>query len=246
MNIFGTRWFIKIKPFRSKNTSYVSRFLFLLRLLPNITAIILLLMLIMRFGNSTFDFIFVKHDLFRFFDTSLISNTQSSQLRRSTSLPIEPAAGPATFEPAEALNSSKSFAMIPAEIMAMKNMTAELAHQRAALDERERSINQRETLLRQIEERIKSELARLQKLEELSQHQLHQALTEDSNRLKQISDIYVAMKPKQAAIILSQMSTDRQILIAKMIQSTKLSAIMSAMSPDQAGKLSDHLLNLKQ
>ena len=229
---------------RSGSASRVTRVLVLFRPLPLITAAALILVLAMRLGWELWPGSTPKHD-----DpagwAAATSNGHVALPRHLPPQPIEPAAGPASAAGspppaglAEEHSQTMPVSAVPAEIGTMQAMVAELARQRTALDERERSLAQREAAIVETEARIKSELVRLQQLKEEVQRELHVVSAADADRVKQLGDIYAAMKPKRAATIFDQMPMDHRLAVAQVMRGSKLSAIMAEMNPDQARALS--------
>ena len=235
---------------KASAVSRATRVLVLFRPLPLTTAIILLLVLVTRLGWELWPGP-APGQAGAMGWAAATARDHVGATRQQPSRPIEPAAGP----PALAAGSPSSagagaaeerarampVSVVPAETGAVQGMVAELARQRASLEERERALAQREAALSETEVRIRSELARLQQLKEETQRELQAAAAADADRMKQLGDIYAAMKPKRAATIFDQMPMEHRLAVAKVLRGSKLAAIMAEMNPDQARALSTAL-----
>ena len=118
-----------------------------------------------------------------------------------------------------------------------------LANRRKELDERSKSIEMREALLKAAEKRLQQRVDELKSLEqsiELATKKRDQEQQEDINRLVAM---YSSMKSKQAAQIFEVMDQDILLDIVKSMKSRKLAAIMGQMNAESASTLSAAIAN---
>nr|WP_321456405.1 hypothetical protein [uncultured Cohaesibacter sp.] len=113
-----------------------------------------------------------------------------------------------------------------------------LANRRKELDERAKSIEMREALLKAAEKRLQQRVDELKSIEksiEIATKKRNEKQQEDIARLVAM---YSTMKSKQAAEIFEVMDQDILLDIAKSMKSRKLASIMGEMKAESASILS--------
>jgi flagellar motility protein MotE (MotC chaperone) len=152
---------------------------------------------------------------------------------------IEPAAGPSFTH--ETTSSAGRYADGPMSVAAIEALALELSRREAGLDQRERSIMVREAAVTVVEQRLRDQLAEIDSLKSEAAGLIKQIAEEDRARIAQLSKVYEAMKPKNAAAIFEQMSLKLLLPIIEGMREVKVSAIVAAMSPDKARQLTAEL-----
>ncbi len=118
-----------------------------------------------------------------------------------------------------------------------------LANRRKELDDRAKSIEMREALLKAAEKRLQQRVDELKSIEksiELATKKRSEEQQQDVNRLVAM---YSSMKSKQAAQIFEVMDQDILLDIVKSMKSRKLAAIMGEMKAETASALSAAIAN---
>nr|WP_321459999.1 hypothetical protein [uncultured Cohaesibacter sp.] len=118
-----------------------------------------------------------------------------------------------------------------------------LANRRQELDERAKSLEMREALLKAAEKRLQQRVDELKSLEqsiELATKKRDEEQQADINRLVAM---YSSMKSKQAAEIFEVMDQEILLDIAKSMKSRKLAAIIGQMKAESASALSSAIAN---
>ncbi len=149
---------------------------------------------------------------------------------------VEPAAGPPD-EPAGPPRSSPDHPGDPMTMSAVEQLAAELARREEVLLRREQALAVRETAMALVEQRIQERAAQLEALNASTATLMAQVTAEDQARAAQLSRIYEAMKPRNAAAIFEQTGLELLLPIVRSMREAKLSAIVAAMSPDKAKAL---------
>ncbi len=112
-----------------------------------------------------------------------------------------------------------------------------LAARRKVLEQRERQLQLKEAMLQAVEKRITQRIAELKRLEARISQLVAQEKQAKSAKIGRLVKLYGAMKPKQAARILERLEERVLLALAKQMPARKLAAIMAAMAPDQAQRL---------
>ncbi len=149
---------------------------------------------------------------------------------------IEPGAGPPT-QAATAGAPSFPRPRDPLTAAAVERLAVELSRREGALLLREQSLASREAALAIAARRVQEQADRLASLQESVAQLVRQVSAEDQERAAKLSRIYDAMKPRNAAAILEQMSVEAVLPIVKSLREAKASAIVAAMAPDKARSL---------
>ena len=129
--------------------------------------------------------------------------------------------------------------MSPNELQILQS----LGTRRAELDQREAQLDAREPQIQAAEEKLDTRIAALTTLKTQIQALLDQASkTSDADTTRLVS-VYSAMKPKDAAAILTTMTDDVRLPIAAGMKDRVLAGILGAMEPAAAKELTEKLAN---
>ncbi|SFO66498.1 Flagellar motility protein MotE, a chaperone for MotC folding [Cohaesibacter marisflavi] len=118
-----------------------------------------------------------------------------------------------------------------------------LANRRKELDERARSIEMREALLKAAEKRLQQRVDELKSLEQTIALATKKRDEEQQADINRLVAMYSSMKSKQAAQIFEVMDQDILLDIVKSMKSRKLAAIMGQMKAESASSLSAAIAN---
>ena len=118
-----------------------------------------------------------------------------------------------------------------------------LANRRKELDERARSLDMREALLKAAEKRLQQRVDELKSLEQAIARATKKRDEEQQADINRLVAMYSSMKSKQAAQIFEVMDQDILLDIVKTMKSRKLAAIMGQMKAKSASALSTAIAN---
>nr|WP_321980209.1 hypothetical protein [uncultured Cohaesibacter sp.] len=118
-----------------------------------------------------------------------------------------------------------------------------LANRRKELDERARSIEMREALLKAAEKRLQQRVDELKSLEQTIALATKKRDEEQQADINRLVAMYSSMKSKQAAQIFEVMDQDILLDIVKSMKSRKLATIMGQMKAESASNLSAAIAN---
>lgn len=144
----------------------------------------------------------------------------------------QPAAAPqpaAGDDPAEDDSESASAAQV--------DVLTSLAKRRAELDAQAQSLTMREDLLTAAEARVDGKIDQLKKLQSDIQALLGQRDAQEEQQVQSLVKTYASMKPKDAARIFNSLDNSVLIAVAQEMKPDVLGAILAAMEPEQAQKL---------
>jgi flagellar motility protein MotE (MotC chaperone) len=116
-----------------------------------------------------------------------------------------------------------------------------LGERRHALEERNREIDMRESLLRAAEQRMESRASELKDLEARIKATLKQRDEDETVRFKSLVTMYESMKAKDAARIFDRLDMRILIDVATQMNPRRLSDNLAAMSSEAAEKLTVEL-----
>jgi flagellar motility protein MotE (MotC chaperone) len=112
-----------------------------------------------------------------------------------------------------------------------------LSHRRSELDAREQQLTLRENMIAAAEARVDGKIAELKTLQSGIQTLLGQRDAEEEKQVAALVKTYSSMKPKDAARIFNTLDDPVLLAVAQEMKPDILGAIMAAMQPDQAQKL---------
>ncbi len=109
-----------------------------------------------------------------------------------------------------------------------------LAERRAELEQRERDIDRRLTVLKAAETRIEEKIARLETLRQMIEEATAEREAHQDERIASLARIYAAMKPKEAAKIFETMEMNVLLDLLSHMRERKSAAILARMDPNRA------------
>ncbi|SNY94262.1 hypothetical protein SAMN04515647_4585 [Cohaesibacter sp. ES.047] len=113
-----------------------------------------------------------------------------------------------------------------------------LAHRREELDERSKSLEMREALLKAAEKRLNERVQELRTLEESIKLATKERDREQQEDLVKLVAMYQSMRPKAAAKIFESLDIEVLTDMVKIMKPRTVAKIMGSMNPDAASKLS--------
>ncbi len=121
-----------------------------------------------------------------------------------------------------------------------------LAERRAVLEQREREIDQRAAVLSAAEARIEEKIARLEKLRTQIEGLLAENEKRNDAQIESLARIYSAMKPKEAAKVFDNLSSDVLLDVIRSMQERTSAAILAKMNPVRAQEITLQLAQLNR
>jgi|SRR5579871_3808284 len=121
-----------------------------------------------------------------------------------------------------------------------------LGQRRDALDLRERSLDQREALLKAAEKRFEEKVADLDAVKLELQGMLARNNEQEDARLRSLVKIYESMKPKEAALIFDKLEINVLLGVIERMKENKVAPILASMQPDRARQVTDMLADKSQ
>jgi flagellar motility protein MotE (MotC chaperone) len=118
-----------------------------------------------------------------------------------------------------------------------------LSDRRQQLDEHNRDLEMRESLLKAAEKRVEARVAELKELETKVKSTLDQRDQDELKRFKGVVTMYENMKPKDAARIFDRLDIKILVDVSTQMKPATMSAILAQMSPDAAERLTVELAN---
>jgi len=146
-----------------------------------------------------------------------------------------PAAQAAPSDAADASDDSENASASEVDVL------TSLSKRRAELDARAADLSNREALLEAAEKRVDAKIADLKSLQTQIQQMLGQRDAEAQKQLDALVKTYSSMKPKDAARIFNTLDDHVLLAVAGEMKPDVLGAILAAMSPDAAEKLTEKL-----
>lgn len=174
-------------------------------------------------GLAKFGFIFPE--------TNSISRTAEAQ---------EPAEPEVTATSPKALQNMGELSA--SEIALLQDLSA----RRQELDAREAGFETRERLLAEAERRIDEKIVRLAQLEKEILALVEVQETADNEKLDSLARVYERMRPRDAARLIESLDISLQLEVVTRMREIKMAAILSAMDPAAARKLTNRLANRAQ
>jgi flagellar motility protein MotE (MotC chaperone) len=161
----------------------------------------------------------------------------------NAALPIPPAKptapGDAAAKPADLPPDLASTGITSAEV----DVLTSLAERRDALEERQRQLDLRTNMIAATEKRVDDKIAQLKALQTKIESLLGQVDAKQVEQLDGLVKIYTAMKPKDAARVLSALDDSVRLGVAGRFKPDAMAGIMAALPPEVATKLSVELAN---
>jgi flagellar motility protein MotE (MotC chaperone) len=129
--------------------------------------------------------------------------------------------------------------MSPNELNVLQN----LAQRRAQLDQREAQLDSRGQLIQAADDKLDARITQLTTLKSQIQGLIDQANKTSTDDTQRLVKVYEAMKPKDAAAVLTTMDDSVRLPIAAGMKDRALAAVLGAMAPDAARELTEKLSN---
>ena len=151
------------------------------------------------------------------------------------------------IEPREPVAEETPQAFDPDRLSAGEwDLLQQLSTRRDALDDRERSIEQREALLSVAERRVEEKVAELEALRSEIEALLHQADSQSEEQLKGLASIYEAMRPADAAAIFNGLDLEVLIAVLERMRGQKSAAVLAGMNPERARLVTTELARRRE
>jgi len=112
-----------------------------------------------------------------------------------------------------------------------------LAQRRSTLDTREKSLNQREALLRAAEQKLVDRQKELLAMRSEVKGLLDDLDAKEKRRIGNLVKIYENMKPKDAALIFNELELPVLMSVVERMKVRKLAPIIASMNPEKARKI---------
>jgi len=121
-----------------------------------------------------------------------------------------------------------------------------LGKRRAQLDDREQQLNTRGQLIDAADSKLDARIKQLGDLKAQIQGLLDQANKVGDDDTARLVSVYSAMKPKDAAAVMSSMDDTVRLPIAAKMKDRALASVLGAMTPDAARQLTEKLAKRMQ
>lgn len=132
------------------------------------------------------------------------------------------------------------------ELLSEIAVLQKLAERRKLLEQRERELEMRESLLKATEGKIEKRIGDLKTIEESIGTAAKAKEEEKSKEIADLVKMYEAMKPKDAARVFDRLEVKLLTDIARQMNPKKLADVVAKMGAEQAEKLTVELANRRQ
>lgn len=129
----------------------------------------------------------------------------------------------------------------PASVAGLEDVAEDLKQRRGRLDGRESRLEIREAALTEAEAQLAKRAEELEQIRQQVEQQIARLTAGDDARIAQLVKVYEAMKPKQAAEVFDRLELDLLTSVASRIREAKMAAILAAMDPEKARKVTIEL-----
>jgi flagellar motility protein MotE (MotC chaperone) len=164
-------------------------------------------------------------------------NDKDKDKSKEAEKPAGPIRGVSTTRPQEAPQLSGAKFVAGGGSPAERALYEKLGERRQELDKKQRDLELRENLLKDAEARLQTRLDELRDLE----NRLNGKGGEQRAKLRNIVTMYEGMSPKEAARIFDKLDQTVLVDVASVMNPKKLAAVLAAMSPDAAQRLTVEL-----
>lgn len=134
----------------------------------------------------------------------------------------------------------------PTSVEGLEDVAADLVARRARFDEREMALLLRAAALEEAERRLAQRAAELEQFAAELQTRSGELDAAQAARIARLVKVYEAMKPKQAAEVFDRLPLDLAVGVAAEMREAKIAAVLAAMSPDRAQRLTTELARLRR
>jgi flagellar motility protein MotE (MotC chaperone) len=161
--------------------------------------------------------------------------------------PADPPPTPtATVSPPAGAPAAPAPIACPTSVEGLEDVAADLVARRARFDEREMALLLRAAALEETERRLAQRAAELEQLAADLQSRSGELDAAQAARIARLVKVYEAMKPKQAAEVFDRLPLDLAVGVAAAMREVKIAAVLAAMSPDRAQRLTTELARLRR
>ena len=166
--------------------------------------------------------------------------TDANASAKDAAAVVPVAGGPTTPVCATSVNElAKEAGISPNELQILQS----LGQRRSELDQREAQLDSRAQLMQAADDKLDSRITQLTTLKGQIQALIDQANKTGDDDTNRMIKVYEAMKPKDAAAVITPMSDDVRLPIAAGMKDRALAAVLAAMPPDAARELTEKLAN---
>jgi flagellar motility protein MotE (MotC chaperone) len=130
----------------------------------------------------------------------------------------------------------------PAEVEILQG----LDHRRKQLEQREKELNLRQTMLDAIEKNIDNKITEMRQAKKELETVVATYETKKREKSKGLVKIYETMKPKEAARIFDELQMSILVEVAEQMKEGRLAEILAQMKPERAKDLTVQLANNRQ
>ncbi|MGE5514243.1 MAG: MotE family protein [Bacteroidota bacterium] len=121
-----------------------------------------------------------------------------------------------------------------------------LTERRNGLDNREKDIERRESLLKAAEDQIERKVSEMRTLQNTIEGLLRQYNDQEDNKMRSLVKIYENMKPKEAAKIFEQLDMPIMLEVVERMKEQKVAPILAEMDPAKARTITSELAQRRQ
>ncbi|MBN9543289.1 MAG: hypothetical protein J0G32_05810, partial [Alphaproteobacteria bacterium] len=125
-------------------------------------------------------------------------------------------------------------------------MFSRLKQRRKDLEEREKTITDKENIIIVSERRMNEKVAEIKKLREDIRSMLNTYKTEQQEKIDSLVKIYSNMKPKEAARIFEELDMSTLLTVIARMKEAKSAPILAEMNPIKARDITIELANQKK
>ncbi len=134
-----------------------------------------------------------------------------------------------------ALDEPRAFSSAEIEVL------QSLSKRRAALDQREKQVTEREALLTAAEQEVDKKISELKNMRDELKSLLGQQEKMEEDRIVSLVRIYEGMKPKEAATIFNTLDMDILLAVISRMSERKSGPILASMDPEKARTITTRL-----
>lgn len=125
------------------------------------------------------------------------------------------------------------------------NILKRLSERRQELDRRARELDQREALVKLIEQRVDKKKLELKAIQDQVRQAIGEATAEQKAQADSLVKIYESMKPKEAARIFENLDIPSLLQVVVKMKESKVALILAAMDPAKAKEITSALMEKK-
>ena len=122
----------------------------------------------------------------------------------------------------------------------------DLLARREQLEQRDRELSIRESLLEAAERRIEDKIAELRQIEAKIDSLITQHDAQEERKLRSLVRVYETMKPKDAAVIFNELDLDILLDVVELMNERRLAPILAEMDPQRATTVTTEIRTRKQ